>query len=308
MADDRPEFIVVRRHRDPGEGRHGGAWKIAFADFMTAMMAFFLVLWIINAKDNPKKLLGRYFAVRVEEPAGAPKGVHEIKSSVQETNGQKIVEANGQEKPGAPINREPSSQRESKSGDATLRDTSASKREDSSQRGALEASEPAANKPTVPESELLSDPYRSLDTIASGDATLTMAPGVDSGSDPTRRAGLRAATVHSGQTSGNGRTVQSFRSRRRRPGGSIVEGAAGPARRPGQIAPRSCDRRPIDGRGATHQPDGSHQFQHVRGRLRGAEPGARKSHGVDRQSAPGAARYNSSARAHGWTCLPVADI
>jgi chemotaxis protein MotB len=190
MADDRPEFIVVRRHRDPGEGRHGGAWKIAFADFMTAMMAFFLVLWIINAKDNPKKLLGRYFAVRVEEPAGAPKGVHEIKSSVQETNGQKIVEANGQEKPGAPINREPSSQRESKSGDATLRDTSASKREDSSQRGALEASEPAANKPTVPESELLSDPYRSLDTIASGDATLTMAPGVDSGSDPTRRAGL----------------------------------------------------------------------------------------------------------------------
>ena len=185
MADHRPEFIVVRRHREPGEGPHGGAWKIAFADFMTAMMAFFLVLWIINAKDDPKKLLGRYFAVRVEEPANAPKGVQETKSSVQETNGQTPLETNGRETLGKPIIR-----KGERSGDATLGDTSGSKREDLSQRGAPEASEPAAHEPTMSESELFRDPYRTLDKIVSGEANPSMAPGVDVGPDSTRRAGL----------------------------------------------------------------------------------------------------------------------
>ena len=59
---------------------HGGAWKIAFADFMTAMMAFFLVLWIISATDkNTKTVIARYFnPVKVEEPAKAKKGIHGV--------------------------------------------------------------------------------------------------------------------------------------------------------------------------------------------------------------------------------------
>jgi chemotaxis protein MotB len=180
MTDHRPEFIVVKRHRDPGERHHGGAWKIAFADFMTAMMAFFLVLWIINAKDSPKKLLDRYFS-RVEEPTNAPKGLLEIKTSAQGTAGREL---------GAPINRKPSSERASKSGDATLGNTSVTQREDLSQPDTPEASEPAARQPTMPEGELFRDPYRSLDKIASGDAMPPMASGVDIGPEPTRRAGL----------------------------------------------------------------------------------------------------------------------
>jgi len=47
------EILIIRRSRDGGEeGHHGGVWKIAYADFMTAMMAFFLVMWLINSTDQ----------------------------------------------------------------------------------------------------------------------------------------------------------------------------------------------------------------------------------------------------------------
>src|SRR5450755_1429862 len=78
MDEKHPEIIIIKRHSAHEEEHHGGAWKIAFADFMTAMMAFFLVLWIISATDkNTKTLIARYFnPVRLEEPARAQKGIH----------------------------------------------------------------------------------------------------------------------------------------------------------------------------------------------------------------------------------------
>ena len=57
------EIIIVRRggmHDD--EGHHGGVWKIAFADFMTAMMCFFLVMWLVNAANEQTKVaVASYF-------------------------------------------------------------------------------------------------------------------------------------------------------------------------------------------------------------------------------------------------------
>lgn len=48
-----PEIVIIRRGgRGHDEGHHGGAWKIAYADFMTAMMALFLVMWLIGASDE----------------------------------------------------------------------------------------------------------------------------------------------------------------------------------------------------------------------------------------------------------------
>ena len=78
MSADHPQIVIVRRRSALEEAHHGGAWKIAFADFMTAMMAFFLVLWIISATDkNTKTIIARYFnPVKVEEPARAQKGIH----------------------------------------------------------------------------------------------------------------------------------------------------------------------------------------------------------------------------------------
>ena len=55
-------IIIVRRRRMEDDGHHGGAWKIAFADFMTAMMALFLVLWLVNASDaDTRKAVASYF-------------------------------------------------------------------------------------------------------------------------------------------------------------------------------------------------------------------------------------------------------
>lgn len=49
MADDTQRPIVIKRVRKTGGGAHGGAWKIAYADFVTAMMAFFLLMWLLGS-------------------------------------------------------------------------------------------------------------------------------------------------------------------------------------------------------------------------------------------------------------------
>ncbi|NHN87793.1 flagellar motor protein MotB [Acetobacter conturbans] len=54
-GDNKPRIIVVRRGGGEGGGHHGGAWKIAYADFVTAMMAFFLVMWLINATTEQRR-------------------------------------------------------------------------------------------------------------------------------------------------------------------------------------------------------------------------------------------------------------
>jgi len=55
--------IVVRKIEDGGHGHHGGAWKVAYADFVTAMMAFFLLMWLLNATtEEQRKGIADYFA------------------------------------------------------------------------------------------------------------------------------------------------------------------------------------------------------------------------------------------------------
>lgn len=62
MADgtDKQPIIVVKKKGGHG-GHHSGAWKVAFADFMTAMMAFFLVMWLTGQKDEVKQAVAGYF-------------------------------------------------------------------------------------------------------------------------------------------------------------------------------------------------------------------------------------------------------
>jgi chemotaxis protein MotB len=53
--------IIVKKKKGHGHGHHGGAWKVAYADFVTAMMAFFLVLWIVGQSKAVKAGVAGYF-------------------------------------------------------------------------------------------------------------------------------------------------------------------------------------------------------------------------------------------------------
>ena len=55
--------IIIKRVQGGGEtGHHGGAWKVAYADFVTAMMAFFLLMWLLNATtEKQRQGLAEYF-------------------------------------------------------------------------------------------------------------------------------------------------------------------------------------------------------------------------------------------------------
>lgn len=65
MENNQP--IIVKRVKKTAGGHHGGAWKIAFADFATAMMAFFLVMWLMSsATPEQKKAISGYF----QDPIG----------------------------------------------------------------------------------------------------------------------------------------------------------------------------------------------------------------------------------------------
>ena len=58
-----PKIIVKKIFVEGGGGHHGGAWKVAYADFVTAMMAFFLLMWLLGAtNEKQRKALADYFA------------------------------------------------------------------------------------------------------------------------------------------------------------------------------------------------------------------------------------------------------
>ena len=63
MADAGDNAIIIKKVKKGGHAHHGGAWKVAYADFVTAMMAFFLLLWLLNVTtDDQKRGLADYFA------------------------------------------------------------------------------------------------------------------------------------------------------------------------------------------------------------------------------------------------------
>lgn len=67
MQSDQP--IIVVKKTVAAHGHHGGAWKVAYADFVTAMMAFFLVMWILGLNQESRKAISAYF----NDPTGMMK-------------------------------------------------------------------------------------------------------------------------------------------------------------------------------------------------------------------------------------------
>ncbi|GAB4391048.1 MAG: flagellar motor protein MotB [Kiloniellaceae bacterium] len=61
--NDGATVVIIKKIKKGGGGHHGGAWKVAYADFVTAMMAFFLLLWLLNATtEEQRKGIAEYFS------------------------------------------------------------------------------------------------------------------------------------------------------------------------------------------------------------------------------------------------------
>jgi chemotaxis protein MotB len=132
------EILVIRRSSsDDGGGHHGGAWKIAYADFVTAMMAFFLVMWLINsANEATRARVASYFnPIKMTD---ATPGGRELK----DVNNPKKSE--GKAKP----------------------ETSAEKASDATDHNAAGKVEPTGASASKASDDPLHDPYKTIELIS----------------------------------------------------------------------------------------------------------------------------------------------
>src|SRR5579862_6761557 len=89
--------IIIKRIKKGGHGgHHGGAWKVAYADFVTAMMAFFLLMWLINTTSpEQKRGIADYFAPaavsQTTSGSGGILGGTALASSGSKSNGSASV-------------------------------------------------------------------------------------------------------------------------------------------------------------------------------------------------------------------------
>lgn len=100
MADEGLKPIIVKRIKKSGGGHHGGAWKIAYADFVTAMMAFFLLMWLLGSTSKGDlNGIAEYFQnpVKVAMAGGSGSG---DSSSVIKGGGRDLTRKDGQSQKG----------------------------------------------------------------------------------------------------------------------------------------------------------------------------------------------------------------
>jgi chemotaxis protein MotB len=96
MADDGLRPIIVKRIKKSGGGGHGGAWKIAYADFVTAMMAFFLLMWLLGSTTKGDlQGIADYFQTPLKVAMAGGSGSGDS-SSVLKGGGKDLTRSNGQ--------------------------------------------------------------------------------------------------------------------------------------------------------------------------------------------------------------------
>jgi chemotaxis protein MotB len=93
------EIIIVKRSGGGHGDHHGGAWKIAYADFMTAMMAFFLVMWLINStNEETKAAIAAYFnPVQLTQQKPSEKGLKDPAKDAEGEEKQQRSKAEGEQ-------------------------------------------------------------------------------------------------------------------------------------------------------------------------------------------------------------------
>ena len=81
-------IIVIKKKGGHG-GHHGGAWKVAYADFVTAMMSLFIVLWLMGSSEKVKKAVAGYF--------NDPKGTGSLLGTTMTGTGETITAAQNEQ-------------------------------------------------------------------------------------------------------------------------------------------------------------------------------------------------------------------
>ncbi|MGO9312443.1 MAG: OmpA family protein [Syntrophobacteraceae bacterium] len=93
--EDSPKKIIIKRVKKVHGGSHGGSWKVAYADFVTAMMAFFLLMWLLNMSSQEKRaVLALYFKHFSLFEKSGKSFMHEggIRPTGQNLGGEEVVD------------------------------------------------------------------------------------------------------------------------------------------------------------------------------------------------------------------------
>ncbi len=100
MADEGLRPIIIKRIKKSGGGHHGGAWKIAYADFVTAMMAFFLLMWLLGSTTKGDlQGIADFFSTPLKVAMAGGSGSGDS-SSVIKGGGKDMTRIDGQQKKG----------------------------------------------------------------------------------------------------------------------------------------------------------------------------------------------------------------
>lgn len=98
MAD---QPIIIKRRKNKHHGHHGGAWKVAYADFITAMMAFFMVMWIMGLSEEDRAIIQGYFndpaGFEKSTPQGRPSLFTQMETQIKQSQDERAKEADAEQ-------------------------------------------------------------------------------------------------------------------------------------------------------------------------------------------------------------------
>ena len=101
MSDDSQQPIIVKRIKKSGASAHGGAWKIAYADFVTAMMAFFLLMWLLGStSQGDLKGIADFFNQPLKVAMEGGTGTGDTSTTLVQGGGEDLTRNNGQVRKG----------------------------------------------------------------------------------------------------------------------------------------------------------------------------------------------------------------
>src|SRR5450830_1688819 len=101
MSDDSQQPIIVKRIKKGGGAAHGGAWKIAYADFVTAMMAFFMLMWLLGStSQGDLKGIADYFNTPLKVALEGGSGSGDTSTTLVQGGGDDLTKSNGQVRKG----------------------------------------------------------------------------------------------------------------------------------------------------------------------------------------------------------------